>query len=112
MAFRVPRCKRLTACSPAGLGIAAWASARRITRLRSGLLMLHSSCLHAETLPAGDQAFVRHGPNRHGLLHEAIEQLATVLGSASIEPERELVEVEVEMRGGDRALVGTQQPAF
>src|SRR5215470_14895881 len=41
--LRVPRSSRLAACSPAGPGMSVRASLRRITQLRSDLVILHGS---------------------------------------------------------------------
>ena len=47
-----------------------------------------------------------------GLLDETIEQFPSLVGRASIETERELVKVVVEMIFPNSALVGSQQPSF
>src|SRR5450755_744403 len=52
--------------------------------------------------PVGD----RFGEDR--LFEEAVEQQAATSGAASVEAERELVEVRVEVVGSDGALVGAE----
>ena len=46
------------------------------------------------------------------LLHESIKQLATVPGRSAVEPERELVEVVIEMGAAHGALMRAEQPTF
>jgi hypothetical protein len=46
------------------------------------------------------------------VFQKPIEEQAAALGVAAIEPEGELVEVRVQMRGGDRALVRAEQPTL
>src|SRR5919106_3088054 len=57
----------------------------------------------------------RHERDRfelHRLREQSIEEQAAALGAAAVEAEGELVEVEVELAGADRALVGAEQPAL
>ena len=44
----------------------------------------------------------------HGLLEQAVEDEATVAGAAAVEPERELVQVVVEVLAAGGALVGAE----
>ena len=46
------------------------------------------------------------------LLHQAVEQHAPGPGTASVEPEHELVEVVVDMPGINGAMVRAKQPAL
>ena len=62
--------------------------------------------------PAAANAAAMDWSQRHGLLHEAVEQQTARTGSAAIKPEGELVEVEVQMLGGDGALMRAQEPAL
>ncbi len=48
----------------------------------------------------------------HGLLNQAVEQFAAMFRGPTIEPEREFVEVIVEMLATDRTLMSAQQPPF
>src|SRR5262245_11029803 len=50
--------------------------------------------------------------NGHGLLHQTIEKLASALRPATIEAERKLIQIVVQVLGTDRPLVGAQQPSF
>lgn len=52
------------------------------------------------------------GVGCHGLLEQAIEQLAPAARAAPVEAKHKLVEVVVEMFVADRSLVRAQQPAF
>src|SRR3989338_1830107 len=62
-------------------------------------------------LPMPESPF-RHGLDRHGLLDQPVEELAAPLGGAAVEPERELVQIIVQVRRTDRPLMGAQEPAF
>src|SRR5713226_6801635 len=55
---------------------------------------------------------VRSRRDGNGLLHQAVKQFPAMLGGSSVEPERELVEVVVQMRVGDRALMRAEEPPF
>ena len=57
-----------------------------------------------------DETRVRCRLHGHGLLSESKEQLPAVPGSPTVEAERKLVQVEVQMRGSHGALMGTEQP--
>ena len=46
------------------------------------------------------------------MLEQSVEEQATTPGAASVEAERELVEVGVEVLGSDGPLVGAKQPAL
>ena len=59
-----------------------------------------------------DQASVRDGVGEDGLLEQSVEEQATTPGPASVEAERELVEVRVEVLWSDGPLVGAKQPAL
>ena len=59
-----------------------------------------------------DEQTVGRGSDRHGLLHEPVEQLPAMPGGPTIEPERELVEVVVQMGVTDGTLMRPEQPAF
>ena len=48
-----------------------------------------------------DQASVGDGVGEDGLLEQSVEEQATTPGAASVEAERELVEVGVEVLGSD-----------
>ena len=48
----------------------------------------------------------------HSLLHEPVEELAPVPREATVEAEREFVEISLEMRGCDSALMGVSEPAL
>ena len=48
----------------------------------------------------------------HRALEQPVEQQAPVAGSTAVEPEGELVEVVVQLRVADRALVGADVPAL
>lgn len=54
----------------------------------------------------------RHRLNTHGLLDEPVEELPPPAGSSAIEPERELVQVGVQVRDRHAPLVDAQEPAF
>ena len=59
-----------------------------------------------------NQGPIRNGIDLDGLLGEAEEQQAAVARPAPIEPERELVQVVIQMRRADRTLLRPQQPTF
>ena len=59
-----------------------------------------------------DQPFVRSWLDGQSLLREAKEQLSAVARGPSVEAERELVQVVVQMRRTDGALMGAEQPPF
>ena len=59
-----------------------------------------------------DERRVRRGVDRDGLLHEPVKQLPAMAGGAPIEPERELIQVVVQMGPGHGALMGPEQPPF
>jgi hypothetical protein len=48
----------------------------------------------------------------HSLLCQAKEELAATLGSSAIEPERELIQIVIQVLMTDRSLVGSHQPPF
>src|SRR3990167_6622407 len=54
----------------------------------------------------------KHRTNRHSLLYQSVEQLATGTGCSTIEPKRVFIEVVVEMRRLHPTLVSSQQPAL
>ena len=58
------------------------------------------------------KAPVRNGLDSHRLLHQAIEELPAVTGQPSVEPERELIEVVIEMLPRHTAVVDAQEPPF
>ena len=57
-----------------------------------------------------NQTFIPHWRRSHGLLNQSIEEFGPAAGLASVESERELVEVIIQMLAGDSTLVGAQQP--
>ena len=59
-----------------------------------------------------DEVRVRHWVYCRGLLDESVEELSAALRFSTIEPERELVEVVIEMFVADSTLVGPQKPAL
>ena len=48
----------------------------------------------------------------HSLLREAKEELTSTLRSPSVEAERELVQIVVEVLMADGSLMGSEQPTF
>ena len=52
------------------------------------------------------------GAHRDGLLHEQVEELATMPREASVETRRELIEIRLQVRERDSTLVSASQPAF
>ena len=46
------------------------------------------------------------------MLQEAEEEQSAAAGVATIEAEGEFIEIGIQMRGCDRSLVGSEQPAF
>ena len=46
------------------------------------------------------------------MLHESVEEFAAVLREATVEAEREFVEVGLKVSGRDGALVSAAQPSF
>src|SRR5271167_5113928 len=48
----------------------------------------------------------------HSLLRQAQEKFASTLGSPAIEPERELIQIVVQVLMTDCSLVGSHQPPF
>jgi hypothetical protein len=67
---------------------------------------LSSACEVLDHLPAG------HRFGDHGLLNEAVEQLAPALRSSPVKAERELVQLVVQVFPAYRALVSSQQPSL
>jgi len=61
---------------------------------------------------AAHEPRIRHGAHGHGLLNEPEKEHAAVVRPAAVEPERELVQVVVQMRRAGGALMGTEQPPF
>ena len=61
---------------------------------------------------ASDQRLVGHRLDGDGLLHQAVEELASTSGLAAVEAEGEFVEVGVEMLVADGSLMRTQYPAL
>ena len=59
-----------------------------------------------------DEPSIRYGLDGNGLLNESEEQLAAMPRPTPIEPERELVEVVIQMRVPDPTLMRTEQPPF
>lgn len=51
-------------------------------------------------------------PSADGLLHDPVEEFASVRGQATIESEREFIEVSGEMGRRYRILVSSSQPPF
>ena len=54
----------------------------------------------------------RYRFNRHRLLHESVEELASGFRSSAIESERELIEVVIQLLSRHNPLMNTQQPAL
>jgi len=48
----------------------------------------------------------------HSLLGQTKEELAPTLGAPAIEPEREFIQIVVQVLMTDRSLVGSHQPPF
>jgi len=71
-----------------------------------------SACLHHPLQVVFDQQLIGCRLNLHGLLGQSVEEFPSRLGLAAVEAERELIEVVVKVLVADRALVGSQQPAF
>ena len=61
---------------------------------------------------SADEAAIGNRVNGGGLLHETVEELSSALGLPTVEPEREFVEVVIEMVVADGTLVGSQEPAL
>ena len=59
-----------------------------------------------------DHGFVRNRIDDDRLLHESLEKLAAVPGSAPVEPEGEFIEVVFQMLMAHRSLVRAQNPPF
>jgi hypothetical protein len=55
---------------------------------------------------------VGHRVNRHSLLEKSVEELSPVSGCSPVEPERELVEIVVEVFLADRAMMRAEEPAL
>jgi hypothetical protein len=53
-----------------------------------------------------------NGIDGHRLLRQTKEELASTLGSTAIEPEREFIEIVVQVLMADCSLVGSHQPPF
>jgi hypothetical protein len=51
-----------------------------------------------------------NGIDDHSLLRQTKEELASTLGSPAIEPEREFIEIVVQVLMADGSLVGSHQP--
>ena len=51
-----------------------------------------------------------NGIDGHSLLRQTKKELASALGSPPIEPERELIQIVVQVLMADRSLVGSHQP--
>jgi len=60
---------------------------------------------------SSDKGSVGHRVTLYRLLHQTIEEHAAGFGSAPVETERELVEVVVQVRRTDRALMDSEPPA-
>ena len=60
----------------------------------------------------GSQLALGHRGDRHRLLCQTVEELAAGAGSATVETERELIQVVVQMRRTNGSLMSTQQPAL
>ena len=67
---------------------------------------------HDLGLRVGDELAVAHRRVCDGEFEDAVEEHAAAAGSASVEPKDELIEVALQMRVLDRALVRAQQPAL
>ena len=61
---------------------------------------------------AGDEVSVRLWARGQDSFHQPVEEDLAVAGVAAVEAEGELVHVAVELRSGDGALAGGQQPAL
>ena len=59
-----------------------------------------------------DEVAVADGFVANGELEDPVEDQASAAGGAAVEAEHELVEVALQVRLVDRALVGAEQPAF
>ena len=60
----------------------------------------------------GEELVAGVGVGGDGLFEESVEQQAAAAGGATVESERELVEVVVEMGVSEAALEGAFEPAF
>src|SRR3972149_4262214 len=58
-----------------------------------------------------DHRGVWHRIHRHCVLEKAVEEFAAMARGSSVEPERELVEIVVEMLTADRTLMSAEEPA-
>ena len=81
--------------------------------------MGYSLCCPSWRLPlarrrsgAAEELRQRCGLDLHGLLEEPVEEQAAVIRAATVEAERELVQVVIELLRANGALVGTEQPAL
>src|SRR5665647_2178526 len=63
------------------------------------------------TVVAERQLSLGERPGNHGLLDQATEDEPTTAGAASVEAERELLQVGLQVGRGDRALMRAQDPA-
>src|SRR5260221_2230476 len=59
-----------------------------------------------------DQLFKRHGGSLHGLLGQAIEQLAARCRGPAVESKGELVEIFIQMLVPNRSLMSAEQPSL
>src|SRR2546425_4296421 len=59
-----------------------------------------------------DERWVRRGSDGDGLLDQAVEQLSAMAYGAAVEPEREFVQVVVQMGPRHRPLMRAEQPPF
>ena len=59
-----------------------------------------------------DQVSIGSGLDTHRLLDEPVEEFPAMPRPATVEAERELIEVVVEMRRAHRTLVRSQEPAL
>ena len=61
---------------------------------------------------AGGNLTIGAGSGADSLVEQSVEQHASGFRVLRVEPERELVEVEVELPGMHRSLMGAEQPAL
>jgi hypothetical protein len=59
-----------------------------------------------------DQGPVRRGLDGHSVLRQPEKQLPAMAGAAAVEAKGELVQVVIQMRARDRALMGTEEPTL
>lgn len=57
------------------------------------------------------EGLIRCGGDRHGLLHQSVEQLPARPGGPSVEAERELIKIIIQMLRANGSLICAQPPA-